>query len=261
MPTGAGCPDLWKCGFAAAETFVAAQRGYLGIEVRDRRTGAVWTSGAAKTRIWAASTPKLALAVALRELDRAKKITLSGADEKDIAAMLAVSDNAAADRLWDKYAVDNTLISRFRYTYGMRSAGYVSGFPRRWGFIKCSAHDLSNLMSYVLDTLDRRDRAEIVEAMRGVGSVQRWGVWAVGPQEHPGVKNGWSIERDDDVDHWVTATVGFAGPDERYVVAVMYHQLPGGDTIDHGVHVVTDLVATVFNAPTPAPAVIPPPDS
>jgi hypothetical protein len=41
----------------------------------------------------------------------------------------------------------------------------------------------------------------------------------------------------------------------------MYHQLPGGDTIDEGVHTLTDLVATVFGASVPAPAVVPPADT
>ena len=53
--------------------------------------------------------------------------------------------------------------------------------------------------------------------------------------------------------------VGFAGPDARYIIAAMYYQQPGGDSLDHGVHVLTDLVATIFGAAVPAPAVIPPP--
>jgi len=40
-------------------------------------------------------------------------------------------------------------------------------------------------------------------------------------------------------------------------VAAMYHQLPGGDTIDHGVQELSDLVATVFGVPVPAPVVVP----
>jgi hypothetical protein len=41
------------------------------------------------------------------------------------------------------------------------------------------------------------------------------------------------------------------------VVAAMYHQPPGGDSIQQGVHTLTDLVATIFGAPVPAPVVIP----
>ncbi len=91
----------------------------------------------------------------------------------------------------------------------------------------------------------------------------RWATCSIGacgapaPLLHPGVKDGWSIESDDGHDHWITATVGFVGPDERYIVAAMYHQPPGGDSIDRGVHLLTDLVATVFGAPVPAPVTIP----
>jgi hypothetical protein len=50
--------------------------------------------------------------------------------------------------------------------------------------------------------------------------------------------------------------VGFVDADERYLVAAMYDQPPEG-TIDIGVHVLTDLVAILFAAPVPAPAVVP----
>jgi hypothetical protein len=40
----------------------------------------------------------------------------------------------------------------------------------------------------------------------------------------------------------------------------MYH-LPPGSTIDAGVHAVSDLVATVFGAPTPAPVTVPDPST
>ncbi|GAB3863765.1 hypothetical protein [Dactylosporangium cerinum] len=50
---------------------------------------------------------------------------------------------------------------------------------------------------------------------------------------------------------WVTHTVGFAGPGERYVVAAMYEQGASG-TLDKGAHAVSDAVATYFGAPVPA---------
>jgi hypothetical protein len=195
--------------------------------------------------------------VALREEARAGQIKLDDTAERQIAAMLSVSDNKAAETLWNRYANATNLMKRFHDVYGMTDAGYVSGFPSRWGFVKCTAHDLANLMSYILTTLNPADRGPMITAMRTVGDVQHWGVWGAGPSLQPGVKDGWSIESDDGHDHWITATVGFAGPDERYVVAAMYHQPPGGDTIDKGVHLLTDLVATIFGAPVPAPATIP----
>jgi hypothetical protein len=260
-PVAAACAAGWDCAqqqrFAAASQLIAKATGHVGIVVRDRVTGAVWAGGESGYRIWAGSTPKLAFAVALREEARAGQITLDPTAETQIAAMLSVSDNNAAETLWNRYAKAAALMQRFRDRYGMTQAGYVTGFPSRWGFIKCTAQDLANLMSYILTTLNPTDRASIVAAMRSVGSVQHWGVWAAGAALRPGVKDGWSIESDDGHDHWITATVGFAGAGERYLVAAMYHQPPGGDSIEKGVHLLTDLVATIFGAPVPAPATIP----
>ena len=74
-------------------------------------------------------------------------------------------------------------------------------------------------------------------------------------------KNGWSVEPDGGTRHWVADTVGFAGPDERYIVAAMYHLPPSVPTtsagIHTGAHAVSDLVATVFGAPVPATVTVP----
>ena len=262
-PLPAGC-GAWGCAMRerlnAASTMLAGRPGYLGMVVRDRRTGAVWRAGEPARRIWAGSTPKLALATSLLERARAGRITLDATARTQLAAMLAVSDNDAADALWDRYG-GASQITRFQTVYGMSSTGFVPGFAQRWGFIKSTAGDLASLMSYILDRLDAADRDYLVHAMRTVGSIQHWGVWAAGPAMRPGVKDGWSIERDAGVQHWITATVGFAGPDERYVVSVMYHLLPGTGTIHAGVHTVSDLVATVFGARVPAPVTVPDPST
>lgn len=257
-PTPTACPPPWDCAqqkrFAAATALIGTRTGHIGLVVRDRTTGAVWRTGEPDYRIWAGSTPKLALAVALREQGRAGEVTLDDQANNQINAMLSSSDNNAADALWNKYVTNATaMMTRLRDRYGMKSAGYVAGFPSRWGFVKCTAQDLANLMSYVLEKAVAEDRTFFLNAMRNVATVQRWGVWGAGPDLQPGVKNGWSVEKDDGKGHWITATVGFAGPNARYVVAAMYHQPPGGDSIDQGVHVLTDLVATVFGAPVPFP--------
>jgi hypothetical protein len=254
----------WGCAMRArlARTagMLADRPGYLGMVIRDRRTGAVWYAGEPGRRIWAGSTPKLALATSLLERARAGTITLDDTARTQIAAMLHVSDNDAADALWDRYGGSGQ-VTRFQTVYGMSSTGFVAGFKQRWGFIKTTARDLAALMSYILDRLDAADRDYLLHAMRTVGSIQHWGVWAAGPALSPGVKDGWSIEKDDGVEHWITATVGFAGPDERYVVAVMYHLLPGSGTIYAGAHTVSDLVATAFGARVPAPITVPDPST
>jgi hypothetical protein len=264
-PSSAG-PVSWSADqlrrFDAASALIASKKGHIGIVIEDRRTGLVWHGGEPTTLIWAGSTPKLAFALALREQARSGGKALDANTTKQITAMLAVSDNQAADSLWDRYTASdpNAWLTRF-HAFGMATATYVTGFPKRWGFVKCSAQDLVGLMDYILTKANADDRSYLVNAMRIVGDIQHWGVWGAGAALQPGVKDGWSVEKDDGKDHWITATVGFAGPDQQYSIGAMYHQLPGGDSIQEGVHTLTDLVATVFGAPVPAPVVIPPPDS
>ena len=57
----------------------------------------------------------------------------------------------------------------------------------------------------------------------------------------------------------MTNTFGFAGPDERYLIAVMYQVDPHG-TVAAGVHAVSDAVALLFGGPVPAPITVPAPD-
>lgn len=252
-------PDAQQRRFAAAAALARRQPGVLGIVVRDRRTGVVWRAGTTDRPIWTASTIKLAMVVGLLERARAGEVALDGTARAQIAAMLDHSDDDAATALWNRYGRDAQL-ARFQQEYGMTGLTTVAGFPRFWGHLKCTADDLVHLMSYVLDRLNPADRGYLLDAMRRVGSIQRWGVWAAGAGQRPGTKDGWSIEPDPGGKHWVTNTVGFAGDGERYVVAVMY-QLPPEKTIEAGVHTVSDLVATVFGAPTPARVTVPDPST
>jgi hypothetical protein len=253
-----GC-DPWGCEqqrrLAAAAALLRTKPGELGVTMLDRRTGAVWTAGTADHRMWASSTPKLAMAVSLLERARSGELTLDGTARAQIDAMLAVSDNNAADALWDRFG-GAAQVPRFRERYGMTGLDFVPGFPRRWGFLKCSSADLRRLMTYVLTKLDAADRDHVVTAMRQVGAIQRWGVWAAGAAQRPGTKNGWSVESDAGRQHWCTSSVGFAGPGERFVVAVM-DDLPPGASIDAGVRAVSDVVATVFGANVPAAVTVP----
>ena len=53
--------------------------------------------------MWASSTPKLALATSLLERARTGELTLDATARRQIDAMLAVSDDDAADALWDRF--------------------------------------------------------------------------------------------------------------------------------------------------------------
>lgn len=267
-PSAPACPDpAWSCAqqqrFVAAAAFArraSGPHGHLAAVFVDRTTGATWRTGDTSRPGWTASTIKLAIAADLLARDRTGTVDLTAADRRDMAGMLDFSDEAASDRLWAAHGGAD-MLDRFRSRFGMTALRFVPGFSRSvyWGFVRCSTDDLAHLMQHVLTATDPEDRAYLVAAMRGVARNQQWGVWAAGAAQRPGNKDGWSFESDPGGRHWVTDTVGFAGPDERYVVAVMDQLDPAG-TLSEGVHTVSDLVALLFGRPVPAAVTVPAPD-
>jgi hypothetical protein len=243
----------------AAKKLIGSKPGVLGIIVYDRATGTAYREGTTTHLTWTASTIKLAIVTELLEKQRAGSIQLSATDRSDIADILNWSSDDAATELWHKYGND-ALVPRMTATYGMKTLTFIDGFKRFWGHMKCTPEDLMHLIKYVMTKLNPADRSYIVNAMQHVGSIQQWGVWAAGADLHPGTKDGWSIEPDNGSKHWVTNAVGFAGPGQRYLVALMY-ELPPSLEIGDGVHAVSDLVATVFGATVPAKVTVPDPST
>ena len=252
------CGSSWTCDqfyrFDAVIQYVQQQPGQLGLVFRDRKTGGDWSTGDPYRLSWAASCSKLALAVDLLEREKSG-VALSERDKEQIKQMLNSSSHAAADALWKKYGDDATL-ARWKERFGMSEATFVDGFPHSWGFVKANARDFAALLRYLLESADSAIRTQVVEAMRGVAKNQRWGVWAAGEQQQPGSKNGWSHEVDDGSRNWVTNSVGFAGPDQRYILTIMYQLKPEG-TLEQGVRVVSDAAAILFGQPTPATVSMP----
>lgn len=266
-PAGCRTDTEWSCTqqqrFAAAGAYidrVSGAAGYLSVVFTDRQTGATWRYGPTQHDGWTASTIKLAIATDLLRRQRAGQITLTAADQRDMASMLHSSDNAASDRLWARFGGED-MLARFRAQYGMTGLHFVPGFTPKtyWGFVKCTTDDLAALLHFVLTQVDAADRAYLVTALRGVAANQQWGVWAAGSAQRPGNKDGWSYETDPYGKHWVTNTAGFAGPDEHYLIAVMYQLDPSG-TLAGGVHAVSDVVALLFGEPVPARVTVPAPD-
>ncbi|HET9138730.1 tat pathway signal sequence [Actinophytocola sp.] len=251
-PPAAECP-LPKSGFdcdfqrrfASATAYVAKRPGTVGIVLRDRQTGAVWRNDHAGDLTWTASTIKLAMTVDLLLRDKSGAITLSAADRGLIQAMLHSSDDNAADTLWFQYAgADHLAYNNAFPGYGMTSLAPQRGFTEfypYWGFQKCTADDLDRLVNYVLGRLPADLRNYIVGQMRGVAPNQQWGVWAAGPAAAPGNKNGWSSEQGG----WVMNTVGFAGPGERYTLAVM-NNLRGKGGYDAGKATVSEVARIIL---------------
>lgn len=236
---------------AEAGDYLAGRPGTTGIVVHDLRTGAVWHNEHAEDLTWTASTIKLAMVVDLFTRDRAGEIDLDAEDRDLIRAMLHSSDDHAADTLWQRYSgADHTAFNDNFPRYGMTSLRPQPGFSDvhpYWGFQKCTTADLDRLMTHVLTALPAGERAYIVDQMRSVADVQRWGVWGAGPAARPGTKDGWSLEQGG----WVVNTVGFVGDGERYTLAVMNDLGAEGD-FDVGRATVTHVADIVFGDYFPA---------
>jgi len=225
--------------FVAVQAYVRQRPGVVGVVVRDRRTGAVWRNDGSGRLVWTASTVKLAMTVDLLLRDRAGAIALTTEDRVLIRAMLHSSDDGAADTLWSRYGRDG-YATRFP-DYGLTSITFVAGYPRYWGFMKCTADDLDRLVGYVLGKLPTDLRDYVAGEMRAVAANQQWGVWGAGPAARPGTKNGWSEEDTG----WVMNTVGFAGPDGRYTLAVM-NDLRGRGGYGEGRATDTEVARLIF---------------
>jgi hypothetical protein len=221
----------------AARAYLAQAPGRAGLVFHDRVTGATWRNGNAWQSFPAASTVKLAMAADLLVRERRGTVRLTPADRPLIDAALRESADEAADRLWYAYE-DAGFLGRIR-AFGMTGASFTS--HAYWGAMTCSAGDLSNLMDYVLSRLPAGERDEIMEDLRQVSPVQHWGVWGAGPGNQPGVKNGWvSING-----IWTVSTVGFAGPNARYTLAIMNH-LGGEAGFRAGANTLTQVAAILL---------------
>ncbi|WP_099040962.1 serine hydrolase [Mycobacterium neglectum] len=224
---------------SAADQYLQTQPGTVGFVLRDRATGAKYRNANAATPIWTASTIKLAMVADLLTRERAGALRLGDEDRRLMVAMLRSSDNAAADTLWSRHGGTAQAFNANFPRYGMPNVrpqpGFGDVFPY-WGFQKASADDFDGLMNYVLTGLPRNDAAAVVAEMQRVDSEQQWGVWGAGSAMTPGNKNGWSQEQGG----WVVNSVGFAGPQQRYTLAIM-NSLDGQGGYDEGVQTTTRL--------------------
>lgn len=229
-----------------ADAYLATRPGTVGYVVRDRVTGTAYRNAAASQLIWTASTIKLAMVVDLLTRERAGHITLRPADRQLMADMMHSSDSDAATALWSRYSgPDNMAFNRNFPAYGLTDLqpqrGFSDTFPY-WGFQKSSTLDLDRLMNHTLSRLTPSDTAAIVAEMQHLDANQQWGVWGAGPAMTPGNKNGWSQEQGG----WVVNTVGFAGPGQRYTLAIM-NSLDGAGGYADGVETTTQLARILLS--------------
>ncbi|WP_405498559.1 tat pathway signal sequence [Nocardia sp. NBC_00511] len=235
---------------AAVDAYLATRPGLTGYVMRDRVSGGTYRNANADTNFWTASTIKLAIAEDLLNRARVGAIQLGPDDRALMESMLATSNDEAADFLWNKFAgLDRMSFNNAFRANGMTglvplppttSLEQVKLFPD-WGFQQCSPADLDRLMDNVLTRMHPDDRAYLLDRMRHVDTNQHWGMWGAGAAMTPGLKNGWSDEQGG----WVVNSVGFAGPGERYTLAIMTDQGSQGGYTD-GAETTTHVAQLLF---------------
>ncbi len=203
---------------------------------------------------------KLAMMTDILLRSDAGSIDLTSADREAMFQALYTSNDDDANYLWDKYE-DGSFLNRIR-AFGMEDARFTSSVPN-WGFMYCTAQDLDNLINYVLKDAPANVRNYLVYRLQHVSALdQQWGVWGAGPENHPGNKDGW--EQDGNL--WITNTVGFAGPDQQYTMAIMYNLEGFGGVGDagfkYGSNKLTQIASILFQghhtaAPTPQASAVP----
>jgi hypothetical protein len=236
--------------------------GSIGIVLDDRSTGATWRNGNATRLYPAASTIKLAMMTDLLLRNRAGNIALTPEDRAEMFQALYTSNDDDATALWNQFE-DASFIDRIR-TFGMHNTRFTSA--AFWGDVDTTPQDLSNLINYVLDKTPPKVRNYLVYRLQHVSALdQQWGVWGAGPENHPGNKDGWE-QNPNGYGVWITNTVGFAGPDQEYTLAIMYNLGSYGESGDSGFHYgtnkLTQISAMLFQGhhtehPTPQASAVP----
>lgn len=226
-PADAAPPILDPAAFAAnlqAATAYATEQGItVGIAVLDRVTGVEFTNGAVAGRqMWSASVVKLFLADNLLYRDRAGTIALTAEDQMSLRRMLAFSDDAAGDSLYDEYGTEDmvTEVSR-RYALPAISA---STDPGEWELTDISAVAVVRWYDRFLDTAPAPDRDLVVGLLQDAepraadGFDQTHGLANTVTGQPLAYKQGWMCCP---ASTSFLHSTGLVGADRRYAVAVL----------------------------------------
>jgi hypothetical protein len=241
-----GFPCAMRDRIVDVKHYLRRLPGTIGIVLHDRTTGATWHNAHAGTLIPAASTIKLAMMTDLLLRNRAGQIHLTPADRAAMFQALYTSNDDDATYLWNRYE-DASFMDRAR-AFGMHSTQFTnSAF---WGNVDTTARDLDNLINYVLTKTPPHIRGYLVHRLQHVSALdQQWGVWGAGPANHPGNKDGWEQDPDG-FGVWITNTVGFAGPNQQYTLAITYNMGSFGENgntgFKFGTNKLTQIAAMLF---------------
>ncbi len=257
-----GFPCAMRDRILVVKHYLRRLPGTIGIVLHDRTTGATWHNANAGTLTPAASTIKLAMMTDILLRNRAGQIHLTPGDRAAMFQALYTSNDDDATYLWNRYE-DASFMDRVR-AFGMKNTRFTnSAF---WGNVDTTARDLDNLINYVLTKTPPHIRGYLVHRLQHVSAIdQQWGVWGAGPAMDPGNKDGWEQDPGG-YGVWITNTVGFAGPNQEYTLAITYNMGSFGENgntgFKFGTNKLTQIAAMLFQghhtgAPHPLASAVP----
>jgi beta-lactamase class A len=227
----------------AADPFASSPlRNYLGHRAGNI-TAAVYDVTSGTTYLYrphvhehTASIVKVDILATLLHQAQARGAELSPAQRGLAVPMIEMSDNDAAEQLWEQ-AGGSAAVRAFDQRAGIDdTTPNVNGY---WGLTWTTAHDQVDLLRYVMlpnQLLDLAARAYEYELMGHVIADQRWGISAgVGPGAKVAIKNGWLPLTPTD---WQVNSIGsVVGSGRDYLIAVLTKENPTEDdgiaTIQH----------------------------
>lgn len=191
----------------------------VGLEVFDRRTGAVLTSLNPAEQFAAMSVVKIFIAVdALAANNWAPP---AQSTVQNVSQMLSASDDGIADDMWDAGG-GTAIINRDVALMGLTGTAPPED-PGEWGDTQITARDMTTVYRYLAEAMPAPDRDVLYGAMfhapklAADGTDQYFGI----PDGLPGttwaIKQGWGTSGSTAVYN----TTGLLGTDSRYVVVVL----------------------------------------
>jgi len=206
---------------AEATRYAAGRAGTAGFALVDTVSGKVHANGAGGVALRTGSIVKVMIGMRLFARAQEQKRGITAAEQSDLAAMIRVSDNDAASRLWSSLG-GPAVITWIRKVTGVRNTQPPAN-PSSWGFTTTSARDMAVILNALAHArgINAANRNALLREMRQVTPSQRWGI---GPAVHrsiPAVKNGWYPDTDAPV--WrvhCTGVVDHARRPSRWVVVV-----------------------------------------
>lgn len=226
----------------------AAEVALMGVDLTTGEQVA-WSTPGFGTTIPGVSASIAKLDIAEAVLWRADRDGEPLLEEQDdlLAAMLTLSDNDAADTLFDALG-GNDGLTEANAALGVRATTLDE--EGQWGLAVAPPVDHARLLRNLVmpdSPLSQRARTQILDLMGDVAEDQDWGVGRLGA--HPAVKNGWlPWQVDEDADEvWVLNSIGIATDVDGHLCAIIV-LTTGWPEQDRGIEVVDMLARDVLDS-------------